>query len=227
MPRFSATDVAHVAATNHLIERRPRRIDLRADEKRNAITSPIVLFPQRRIDLENEESARDLGIALSQFARSNKIPVKPDLYNALEMLSQSSKVFPDDEVLWEERAYLLSMIDGLEEAIGLWEKILHNSPQNEQALLQIGALYQRTQQPEKALECWKKVIALDPWNAGAYWAITPLLMERKEFAEMRMIVGKWLQLVPASVEARQLSVFCLLKKTNSLKLSENFKPSNV
>jgi tetratricopeptide (TPR) repeat protein len=212
MPRFSAIDIAHTATTNHLIMKKPPAPEEHVEAKAHQITNPIVLFPQQEIDFQDKEMSRDYGIALGRFVRTKRVPIAPNLVKALEQVNRSSLAFPDDPVLWEERAHLLDLFGQTADAVDLYEKVLARNPGNEISLRQTALLYEQLKKPDKAIDAWKNLIELNPWFPQYYRAISFLYIAKNDFVAVRPYCDKWIELAPGSVEARRLLVTCLLKE---------------
>jgi hypothetical protein len=218
MPRYPPSDIAHTAATDHRVLRRPDADRRRADDGAAAragrpLRGPrLVSFYRQRPG--DRDSGRDLGIALvhdmAQGLLQRKAPSPEAGRQAVALLEAAAQNDPDDLKALEVRAEALSILGRPEEAQALYEAVLARAPEREVSLMGAAMLAQSRRQREQALAYWRRAVAENPWQPYYRASLAQLLADRKAWAEARPHSEAWLRLDPASIEARVLWVKCLL-----------------
>src|SRR5262249_16417173 len=136
LPRINTSDIAHVAVSDHSI---PRRVDSspRATEPRplSPRAAPLLLFHQDQVDLDEQEVARDLGVAFRAPAWRDSPAGKGQLAQmALPLLERVLETWPDDVPAWEAKGGILHLQSQPEEALAAFEKALALAPERERSL---------------------------------------------------------------------------------------------
>ncbi|MBI5573694.1 MAG: tetratricopeptide repeat protein [Elusimicrobia bacterium] len=91
-----------------------------------------------------------------------------DMKAASEIISEISKVTPDDESTTELAAELSIYNKRPEKAISAYEKILSTEPANKKALYNLGVLYSETGKYEKAILYFEKFLQTEPDSPDVY-----------------------------------------------------------
>src|SRR5262249_52321466 len=150
MPRYEAADVAHSAATNHRILRRPEPAAETAAPERPATPGehqglPVKWFQRDSFDPNNPEQARDMGIGLVMLCMQGKID--PVRYNsrALGLLGRALPLTPDDVPGWEAKGFALTLDGQPRQALTAFEAALAKSPYREASLVGAGTLTENFQ----------------------------------------------------------------------------------
>ena len=210
MPPYSSTDVAHHASSDH-------RIILR--QEKDAPARPTLAprdagfnsFYGGPVDPRDEESTRDLGIALVSLAQDHKANPTRAAEQAVPLLQAAVSNDRDDLDAWLALGQALATLNRSGEAIAAFEIILAKSPRHETALLGAATVTQSLNQLEPALSYWCRVVDENPWNAHYRRNLAQLLAHKKDWTAALPHCEAWLRLDPASVDARALRVTCLLK----------------
>src|SRR5262249_21121691 len=127
MPRLGSSDIAHVAATDHRILRRPD--GGRSTEDSSPGPRPLVLFHHEPRDEHQRALAeRDLGVALSRMGPEAAAVALPLLETALAAR-------PDDTATWEAKGSVLGRLQRFEEGLAAFRTALSREPDRETALL--------------------------------------------------------------------------------------------
>ncbi|HZW31193.1 MAG TPA: cytochrome c3 family protein, partial [Isosphaeraceae bacterium] len=172
MPRLETSDIAHSAATDHRIPRRPDAggpTGLSASPSPGSSTKtedprrgepPLVLFHRERMDEPQRAGAeRDLGIALSNLGPETAAIALPLLDSAL-----ASR--PDDVAAWEAKGSALGRLNRLAEGLAAYQRALSRQPDRESAIVGAANLAARSGRREEAIAGYRHVIALNPWRAA-------------------------------------------------------------
>jgi hypothetical protein len=213
MPRYPASDIAHTAATNHRIVRRPGK-NAPAGTGQPKREPGLLSFYQERLDSKDKELERDLGIALvhmmvQRYAQGKTPPAGTDR-RALALLEAALRNDPEDLPAAEARAEALSLLNHPKEALAAYETVLSKAPRREASLMGAAMLAQSQHQRESALAYWRRAADVNPWQSYYRASLAELLAEQKAWTEARPQCEAWLRLDPSSMEARVLWVRCLV-----------------
>jgi tetratricopeptide (TPR) repeat protein len=215
MPRYSASDIAHTAATDHQIVRRrpePERASSQRPDGALALWrsgAPPLLPSGAFPDLE---LARDLGVALARLAADGKGDPPQFARRAVALLEESLPAFPDDVPAWEAKGQALTVLGRQAEGLAAFEAALATAPRRERSLLGAAMLAQNSNILEKALDYWQRAVDVDPWAADYHGNLARLLEHKGASDEARVQCQIWLRLDPGSMEARNLWIRCLNKQ---------------
>jgi hypothetical protein len=213
MPPYSASDIAHTAATDHRIVRRRTLPHKGAQDNDAWGLAPWRSGQGARSGAEGEgELARDLGIALAGRASSAKKDAPALARRAAELLEQSTAAFPDDVVGWEARGQALAMLGRQQEALEAFEAALALAPRREGSLVGAARLAQGAGLRDRAVAWWRRAVDVNPWAGDYHGNLAILLAHSGQWQEARTHCQSWLRLAPASIEARKLWVRCLLQQ---------------
>jgi tetratricopeptide (TPR) repeat protein len=203
MPRYAASDIPHVAATDHRIVRR------RDPDRDEADRRFPVVFGRKTSD--EPELTRDRGVGLARLASAGKGDPIRFAGRALELLAER-QVSPGDVAAVEARGHALIVLGRTKEALAAFEEILELAPRRETALHMAALLAQRAGLREKALEYWRRVVAVNPWGADYRANLATLLVHSRAWEEAHDHTRTWVRLDPASRAARELWIRCLRQK---------------
>jgi hypothetical protein len=214
MPRYPAADIAHTAATDHRIIRRPDKAAPSSAGKSRG-NPGIVPFYRRRLDPNDKEGNRDLGIALAHVMILNLAQGKPPPggggQQALDLLEGALRNDPEDLRALEVRAEVLSLLGRQQEALAAYEAVLARAPHREASLLGAALVAQDQRQFESALSRWRRAAQENPYQSYYCASLSQMLAERKSWAEALAQAKAWVRLDPANIDARVHLVRCLIK----------------
>ncbi len=209
MPRFVTSDIAHTASTNHRIPRfRDKAGPISPSGRSSSEKYALVYFPPD-LDAFDEEKDRDLGIALEEAARRHR-----DIQlasQALKLLEPGLKRWPDDVQAWEAKGSCLLLQDQHRESLKAYERALELHPHRENSLMKAAALASWLSEPRAAMEYWKRIIALDPWNWQAFKELAIVLARGQEWKAGAEQCQQALKLHPTDLETRKLLAECYLR----------------
>jgi tetratricopeptide (TPR) repeat protein len=210
MTRYGAADVAHVASTDHRVLRRPEA-KAGQDQEIDYGGMHLTLFGRDRVDLEDRQGGRNLGVALVQAA--SKRLAHPTLASeqAVSLLSAALRDDPQDVEAWEAKGMALMLQKRNPGALAALQEALVHDPQRERSLMAAATLAQELEQYDTALDLWRRAVAANPWAPSYRRGLALLLMEKQAIAEVRRECQIWMRLDPGSVEARLLWIKCLLE----------------
>jgi predicted CXXCH cytochrome family protein len=224
LPRINSSDVAHVALSDHRI---PRRADgpPRTGEPRPLAprVSPLLLFHQDQVALDEQEVARDLGVALSALAWNNGPAGKgPFARKALPLLERTLATWPDDVPGWEAKGSVLYLQNQPEEALAAFEKALALTPERERSLAGAALSAERLRRTDLAIAYWQRILAVNPWSSQARAHLAPLLGQRQDWSKAAEECEAVLRLNPTAIETRMFLAYCHLKKGDKAQARAEF-----
>jgi hypothetical protein len=209
MPHYSASDIAHTAATDHrIVRKRPSPSPGR--EKGIATRLPVPFYRDSASNTE-EDQARDLGIALARLASTSQDDPDSLARQAVDLLDQGVAAFPDDVPALEARGQALTILGRLPAALTSFEAALAKAPGREVSLHGAALLAQRMGDRHRALTYWRRAVEVDPQAADYRGNLAILLVETRAWDEARPHAQAWLRLAPDSREAREMHVRFLLR----------------
>jgi hypothetical protein len=236
MPRYASEDIPHNASTDHRIPRWAGKVE--AESTPRVKTEPaFVLFPEERIDMQNPEKLRDLGIGLSHImgrslAQGQRPPPRLGR-RTLELLNEAVRNDPTDWEAWEAKGKALTVLDRTDEAWEAYKKVLAKEPHREISIMGAAMSAHSLDKLNDAVDLWGKAVAENPWRASHRAAYAQVLRQLRRWPEAREQAEAWVGLDPPNIEARLLLVICLANEGNKARAREEFarierlKPSNL
>lgn len=207
MPRFSSSDIAHSATTDHRVPRKPG--ERRSFMPKFAHTGGLLVNFFRDSDGHDPSADRDLGAALVLGARGGAIPADRAARQAALLLG---RVAPDDVVGRDARAWVLWLNEEPREAVREIESALKVKPDDE-TLLRAAATYSANLgQDSKAVNYYQRVLKINPWDSDAHGRLAQLLAKRGQWADVETECRAALRGNPTFIEARRYLILCLLEK---------------
>jgi tetratricopeptide (TPR) repeat protein len=214
MPRYPPKDIAHTAATNHRIVRRPDK-DMPGESNQPTREGGYVSFYREREDKNDKEVERDRGIALAhlmvQTLSQGKATPAETGREAIALVDAAVERDGEDMQAAEARAQVLSLLNREADALAAYETILSKAPHREASLMGAAMLAQIQQRREAALAYWRRAVEENPWQPYYRANLAKMLFEDKAWDEARPHCEAWLRLDPVSIDARVLWVRCLIK----------------
>ena len=205
MPRYSASDIPHVAATDHRIVRRPGPPPGGDPDRRIPVP-----FGREAPAADDPGLARDLGVGFAQLAAAGKGNPPRLAGLALELLAPGD--FAGDVAAQEARGHALIVLGRKDEALADFEKVLEAAPRRETALHAAALLAQGAGQRDKTLAYWRRLVEVNPWQADYRANLATVLAHARDWPEAHEHCRAWVRLDPGSRPARELWVRCLRQK---------------
>ncbi len=212
MPRSATTDIVHTASTDHRIIRLAKAEPDRPRPKRPNREVPLLDFHRGSPNLSDNGQARDLGVAMYQLTQNGFPLSERDGEFAVGLLDRALAECPGDKDALEAKGKILQTIQRPESAIAACETLLLRAPRHETALVTLGTIHRDLGRRAEAIDYWRRAVEVNPWVAEYRKNLATLLTGREAWDELRPHCCRWLELDPASVEARSLWVQCLLKE---------------
>jgi len=211
MPRYPSQDIGHNASTDHRIV---RKHELREQGYGNLKDEPsFVVLHGKRPESEDPDYQRNLGIGLAHVLvryrhQGSRPPVRLSR-RALELLETAVRNDATDQLAWEAKGQVLSLLDRPSEALDAYESALARNPRREASLREAATAARAAQKLDKALEYGRGAVAENPWQAGYRARLTALLVQRQSWTEALEHAEAWVRLDPANIDARVHLVSCL------------------
>ncbi len=224
MPRAPSSNIAHTAVTDHRIVRRPDHTGPATAPPRRLRPGEVPLFHFHRdlVDPQDQEVARDLGLALTELARNYPTLARHASTLALPLLEESLHSAPEDVAAWEGKGFGLWRLDRKEEALTAFGTALARAPQREATLTYAAVLATALGRSEAAIAYWQRAVEGNPWSSQYRLQLAKLLAERGEWRQALEEASAACRLNPASEEIRTLLITSLLRAGNSERARREF-----
>ena len=209
MPRYTSSDIAHTASTDHRIVRRPdRRPGSLVDLDRAA----LVNFYQDRFAGGDPQAERNLGMGLVKMMTSGMIEPSRHGERALVMLESALAEHPQDLDLRASKVLLLELLERPSEVLAEAGSILARRPGDWRLLAQAGRAARSAGQTDRALGYWRRAVEINPFVADGQVGLIGLLIRAGKLDEARERCRRLLRLDPFNVSGRQAWVGFLLRE---------------
>jgi predicted CXXCH cytochrome family protein len=202
MPRYTASDIAHTASTDHRILRRPAHDrPVPAMDLNNA---HFVNFYGDHFPDGDPEAERLLGLGLVKLMNNGQL--RPDRHGprALLLLESALGRHPQDADVRESMVQALALLRRPAEVLTEARSALKLRPGNWRLLVGAAAAAQLEGQPEAAIDYWRRAAEINPFVPEYHVNLVTLLIRMGEIDEARERCRKLLRLDPFNVSGRQL-----------------------
>jgi Tfp pilus assembly protein PilF len=217
MPRSKASDIPHVAMTDHRVPPKPGGGRSGRDEDRRPGRSPLVNFHAELMTAEElDETERDVGIALSRGGPAGAAMALPRLEAALAAR-------PDDVAAWQARGVALGWLGRAEEGLTAFRAALEREPGRELLLKEAAQGAARAGRRDLAIAYWRRAIAIDPWRSDYHAALAGLYVEDRDWDRAAEACRDALRLNFADLEVRKLLVRCHLQLGDAVAARAEFE----
>ncbi len=151
MPQ-AGSKIAHTAGTDHRVRRRPDTNPRSQEPPRGLYPGevPLAHFHQGLIGARDGETARDLGLALTELGKDHPALAKSEGLAALETALAKA---PERELTLTYAAALATALERKDDAIAYWQRAVRVDPWNSQyhyRLAQLLAIQGRWSEAEEA-----------------------------------------------------------------------------
>lgn len=162
MPKFPASDLVHLAQTEHRVPRIPATSDAKRRVASRKEPRDLVLFDEANAPLSELEWARFRGVLL---AREAEVSGNPELARqAQELLAPVVGAAGDDRLNVDAFAVALALQDNLASASGYWERLAQLPPVQESTLTSLATVCEMQGEPQRALTYVDRLVATNPGN---------------------------------------------------------------
>jgi hypothetical protein len=211
MPRHSATDVPHVAVTDHRIPRRPNAAAKSSRTRAVAGNLPMAPFFEKGFNLDNMYDARDMGFAMVKSIMGGKLePAQVD--RALRLLEKGTSWDVDDPEGLEAKANGLVLKNNLLPALAIYQHVLEQLPRREIALSSAAIVASKIGKNDLALGFLRRAIDINPGMADYRKAIIQVMGQMGRYQEAVPHCRALLNLEPQDLRARLMWVEFLLRE---------------
>jgi predicted CXXCH cytochrome family protein len=210
MPRYATAEVAHTAATDHRILRRP--LDDRPLPRTDPDRARFVDFYRDRHPRGDPQAERTLGLGLVKLMSAGMLRPERDGERALLVLESALAGRPQDAELRASKAQLLVLLDRPSEALTEARSALETRPGDWRLLAWAAGAAQAEGQTELALGYWRRAVEINPLVPDSQVNLVALLIRTGQLDEARQRCRKLLQLDPFNVSGRQAWVGFLLSQ---------------
>jgi len=208
MPPYASSDIAHSAATDHRIVRRP--VPSPHGDEVHSGSAPLVHFQRGKVDAEDHELSRDLGVALIQAVVERKVRGEV-LPGAIDLLERALLRFPQDTTVWEIKAAGLLAQKRYSASLAAAQSVLAKTANREKSLVIAGMSAQMLGKLDLSASYWRRAVAMNPWMANYRENLTKVLAATGFDDDMILHCRAWIRLSPASFEARKLLIEQLVR----------------
>jgi predicted CXXCH cytochrome family protein len=217
MPRRATPDIAHSAATDHRVLRKIPAKETTPPTPLGVGDNPLVLFHGK-----DNESPRDLALALVQMARQQPALGRMFASRMQSMLSEAVQQHPDDIEAQGARIDLLGLQGRLEEALALCEEVLQQRPKRE-AILATAAMFAATLgHRDRAIDLWRRALEVNPWPSRYHFELAKVCADARRWSDAARECELALRTNPSHVRTRWLLVGCLLNDGKSEQAQTQF-----
>lgn len=159
MPKRRTEDVIHVAATDHLIQRRKPEGDLLAEraERQDTYRGRVVPYYPRNLP---ETAENELTVAVAQVIQGSNLAE-----GITRLTSAIDKYKPQRAEYYLELAEALQSNGQLPQAVPVYREAVRHNPQSAVGLQKLGTALRRSGQYAEAEEVLKKSAAVEPSRA--------------------------------------------------------------
>jgi Tfp pilus assembly protein PilF len=214
MKRLSSSTIPHAANTDHRVLKLAEPEDTPETQRVGASGGPpLVHIHGKLLDPGDAGPARDLAIALVQGAL--KIPEPSQRITraeqALPGLNAALQAWPDDVAAREARAGAFALLGRGRQALEEFDAALARAPRREQTLVSAATLAGQLGLRDKALEYWRRAMAVNPHVAHYDFEVAKLHRDRQEWSLAADACRQGLRLRPFDLDARKLLLQCYVK----------------
>lgn len=210
MPRFDTSDIAHTAATDHRIRRRPAK-SLLEPKALAPGEMPIVNFYREFLNSTDATVSRNLGVGLINFAQKNNEFSRHASRLALPFLDESLQMMPQDVPALEARARANWFLDRRKEARADLDSALALEPKSETILQMAGTLASAVGDFEAARNFWQRAQVVNPWEPSLHFNLARQFAHHQNWPHAIEECQAALRLDPADSDSHRLMVLCWIR----------------
>jgi tetratricopeptide (TPR) repeat protein len=209
MPRYTSSDIAHTASTDHRIV---RRISQRPVSAIDLDRASFVDFYHDRFPEGDRQSERNLGMGLVKMLSAGMLKPQRNGDRALFLLESARAQYPHDLELRQSKAVLLHLLRRPSEAVAEAQAVLAQRPGNWRLLGQAATAAQAEGQTDRAIGYWRQAVRINPFVPDFQVSLLSLLLRAGKLDEARLRCRELLRLDPFNVSGRQAWIGFLLRE---------------
>jgi predicted CXXCH cytochrome family protein len=211
MPRTN-TEVTHASVTDHRIRRNADEPVLSAALRPTPAPSDLVPFHLGRIDPDDEEVLRGLGLAIMGML-NRRMPEQVERHfaeKALPLLDRALEKDRRDWPVWKARVEALAHLGRQEEALAAAETVLAANPESEVVLQGAGFLALEMNRPTAALSYLERAVRVNPWNRKYHLGQAIASFRLKDWDGSARACRQALRIEPSNSASHSLLLQCYL-----------------
>ncbi len=162
MPQFLASDLVHLAQTEHRVPKIPATEDAKRRVASRQGQRDLVLFDAANAPLSELEWARLQGVLLAREAESSGS--LEGARRTQQLLAPVVAAAADDRVSIDAFAVALALQDDLASAKGYWQHLAQLSPLRESTLLSLATVCEMQNEPQQTLAFLDRLVDANPGN---------------------------------------------------------------
>jgi hypothetical protein len=219
MPRQGTWDIAHTAATDHRILRRP---PMTAPVHAGSLDpAAVVDFYHDRFPGGDPQRQRSLGLGLLKMMATGRLPPQ-HADQVLRLLELALVNDPGDFSVRQGKVEVYQLLRRPGEALAEAELLLPEHPGSWPLLAQAASAAELDGQPERARDYWRQVVDINPFMPEYLLRLVQLQIRAGQLDEAQRYCEHLLQLDPFNVPARQAWVGFLLQQGRRAKAERAF-----
>jgi hypothetical protein len=209
MPRYTSSDIAHTASTDHRIVRRPLPPSPHAIDLDGALFAD---FYRDRFPKGDVEAERTLALGVVKMLSGGILSPKRHAERAVHLLESALGQYPRDDDLRESKAQVLALLGRHSEALAEAQVVLARRPEHWRLLARAAGAAQALSQSQRALDYWREAVRINPFVPEYQVSLIALLLRANQLDEARERCESLLRLDPLNVAARQAWIGFLLQQ---------------
>jgi hypothetical protein len=209
MPRYTSSDIAHTASTDHRIVRRSTNRPAPPADLDRAV---FVDFYQDRFPDGDPQAERTLGLGLVKLMNVGMLEPERHGERGLRLLESALASSPRDVELRAGKAQVLLLLGRHSEALAEARSALVKRPGDWRLLSWAAAAAQADGQTDLAIGYWRRAVEINPFVPDYQVSLVALLIRTGRLDEARERCRTLLQFDPFNVSARQAWVGFLLQQ---------------
>lgn len=221
MPKSGATDIVHVALTDHSLAKTPGKETRQPGRALTPDELPLVRFKETtRIGKLDQE--RDMAIALVRQAQNQPENIGKILdEKGAEILRRVVEEWPDDPAVLLELGQSLRTA-APEESIRYLKRLHALHPGHEECLYNLASSYFYAGKSQEAEIYAKKLLEKVPVSGGPYDLLSAIQLDLKDWPALEKTTRSWLSHHPVTQVARQRLTEALYRQGQRAEARENF-----
>jgi tetratricopeptide (TPR) repeat protein len=220
MPPFTNSDIAHAAATDHRIVRRP--VDDRPDQTIDPDNALFADFYENDFPKGGPEAERTQAIGLARLISTRMLRCDRHGARALALLESALADYPGDVAIRECKVQILLLMGRHSEAQAEAVLALAKRPYNWRLMVWAASAAQAQGQTDLAIDYWRRAVEINPFMPEHQLSLVTQLIRAGRLDEAEERCGKLLRLDPFSASGRQHLVGILLQRGNKAEALAQF-----
>ena len=220
MPRYTSSDIAHTASTDHRIKRRPQ--DAPPRRSTDVDRAQFMNFYRDRFPQGDPEAERTLGMGLVKLMSAGMLRPERHGERALLLLESALPRRPEDVELRASKVQVLLLLDRTSEALAEARSALAKRPGDWRLLAWAAGAARAEGQTDRAIAYWRRAVEINPTVPEYQVGLIGLLIRTGQIDEARERCRKLLQLDPFNVSGQQAWVGFLLQEGKQAEARREF-----